>query len=291
MNRFIVYGSDDYRVCEFIKSVGGSNVTYVKDKNELPDAISKLTQLSMFSLPETIVIENLTKDISNEDWETIRKSPKNIIIYETQETLPVEGEFLRGLKGFFEIKKFSPLSKNQLREWVKTRLSDKHIRADTKVIESLAMLPNLWFIENEITKLRYLSVNKSSVVTYEDYLQVCADVNDQTIYKLTDAIGNLNVANIQLEYTMLADYDEWAVFYGVVGLVRNLLKIKVGIVPKLPSFVVDKLRVQAKRWSDKKLIRFHMQLSRLEDETKQGLIILRPTLINATFAVVLPDVT
>lgn len=167
---------------------------------------------------------------------------------------------------------FKPLSKPQLRNWVKKMAGEAGIEG--AAVEELLNLhgANQWILENELEKLTLYALKR--VITLEDVKKLCVSSLEQNIFEFTDAIGNRQSKKALLIYKKLLDEraDLNFVFAMMVRQFRLLILAKEGDLKGQHPFVIQKVSGQARLWQTEELKKIYARLLEIDylSKTDQG---------------------
>ncbi|MDP3899968.1 MAG: DNA polymerase III subunit delta [bacterium] len=195
----------------------GDNVIFLEgEKITLDDINSKIAAQSLLAEKRMIIIENIFaqkeetifKQLTQYLADIEQKGNENVLIFFEGRELDSKQYGAKKLtvarKKLFDhlskqpySEKYVNLNNLQLGVWVKTRLKEKNLTIEPQALQQLIIRTegNLWQLKNDLHKLvNYLPAQKYSNITLNDVLLLTRGGFDDSIFALTDALGNNNKA-------------------------------------------------------------------------------------------------
>lgn len=139
------------------------------------------------------------------------------------------------------------------------KMSDKNEKKIKAIVESKAIQVYDWEEETSARDLKSIK----GIIIKEFKLS-------QTIFKLLDSCYPGNLKNFLTTLQILSESTEDIfIFIMLARHMRNILSVKMGEkIPKLATWQLGKLSIQAKYWDEKNLINFYQGLHRIDVNSK-----------------------
>ena len=287
---YFLYGQDTYRSREEMRKIVEENKKANPDwldfaridaKGGEAETLEKIHQsantVSMFNSKKLVIVENIFSS-DEEIQEKIQKLLESKNAEKDQDTTIIfwDEEAKKGNKLFkyltekAKTKEFEPLSKVNLRNWVKERINNCKAIMDNQALEILIenVGSDLWRMANEIDKL----VNYSKKIKIEDVELLIRPEIDLNIFEMVDAIGYKNKSKaIKLFNQHLEQGDNELYLLSMFAYqIRNLIKVKSGGKLEMSPFVAQKTKQQAKSFDMEELKKIYRGLMTIDFEAKIG---------------------
>lgn len=200
-----LYGKDTYRLQQKLKEIetqykkihqAGLNLEKIEvEQIDFQEFWDKLFQQSMFIKKKMFFLENLFsnpkfKEKFLKKIEPIAESEDIVIVSEKKE-LPKSDKFLKNLKKYGKIQHFQPLSRAELKTWIKNDFQKQGIEVAPGVIDLLveSVGNDLWQLANEIKKISLYKKKEKKVVVSDVEFLVRPKI-ETDIFKTVDALAN-----------------------------------------------------------------------------------------------------
>ncbi len=245
---------------------------------------------------ENFLEKNKGKKIADDILELLKKKEpdynkhnSNIIIFWErlgQKSFEYKGKVLSG-KLFNYLKKgeyafeFSFLEKNKLISWTRERIKNRggNIRLDALQLLTDLVGRNLWKMSNEIDKLIFY---RGGIIEIKDVKELVKSQFNEKIFKLTDAIADQNKkefikllnnhmeAGIDPSYILSMLIRQFRLLICALDRINNNPYANLAKDLKVPLFVEQKLKKQARKYKMGQLKNIYGKLLAIDVKIKQG---------------------
>jgi DNA polymerase-3 subunit delta len=286
----LIYGKDTYSSRQELKKIieehKKNNIDWfdfvrIDAKGGEAETLEKIHQsantISMFNSKKLVIVENVFS-LDEEIQEKIQKLLESKNAEKDQDTTIIFwGEEVKKENKLFEYltekaktKEFKPLSKANLKNWVKEHINTCKAVIDNQALEILIenVGSDLWRMANEIDKL----TNYSKKIKIEDVELLIRPEIDLNIFEMVDAIGYKNKSKaIKLFNQHLEQGDNELYLLSMFAYqIRNLIKVKSGGKLEMSPFVVQKTKQQAKSFNMEELKKIYRGLMTIDFDSKIG---------------------
>jgi len=251
------------------------------------DFLNKLSSLTN-GLKVTTDKKTVLVFVENRTEKELKKTDKDLFAFLTAKPNMVKDiNYLRGTK---------------LSNWVKSKFKENGQDVSPAVARLLINLVgsdpaksgdrgvSSWALANEINKIsnysttnRRLRMASHESITEEDVKLLISHKEDDSIFELTDAVGNQNKAKaFEMVYRLTnSGHDPHYLLSMLVYHFENLLSVSDGSTPKhLHPFVARKAASQARKFSKEELLSKFNHLAELDISSKNGQVNLEDALYN-----------
>ncbi len=164
---------------------------------------------------------------------------------------------------------FKPLYDNQIPGWIQNRAREKGKQISEDAVDLLhsSVGTDLWALANEIDKL-CLFVKQAPSITREDVEKVVGITKKNSIFELTDAIGNQQKdrALFILDRMLEAGESATRIIFMITRYLKTIIRAKKGIEEHLPreqigertgihSYFLERFLAQARGFSEARIKR------------------------------------
>src|SRR3989338_8779451 len=307
-----LYGSDGYRLKENVDIIVGSYQKKhksgvnlyrfsIEDGRRYDELDSAPKSVSFFDEAKLIIVKNVFDNRTHSQTFPILIKELGISSDKNTVLLFVENknkkELQKADKELFSVldckdnlvKEIEPLSGVKLSNWVKNKFKENGHDVSPAVASLLISIvgSDSWALANEISKLSnyniYRSLDSGWRITEKDVNLLVSRKEDDSIFELTDAVGNQNRAKaFEMMYRLTnSGHDPHYLLSMLAYHFENLLSVSDGSTPKhLHPFVVRKAISQARKFSKEDLLSKFNHLAGLDISSKNGQVNLEDALYN-----------
>lgn len=275
---FLIYGADNYRKEKYIKKLkteilenSDERLNFDKldgEKTDLSTLKDTLERAPFLGDRRLILVEKPPFFGGKADEKVINylldylEDPiaSNVLIFVT-EKVDKRSKLFKKMKEKGEILQLDPLKQRDVEELAKEKIESMGLKFEKEAFSLLLQHTegNIHMIENELEKLSLAVDGKITTEVIEKYVPSSIETN---IFKFVDKLGrseDIDLALKQLRELLLNEPLQ-RVFYMITRQFRLLYRVKllekekytgeqIARELKLPSFVVKKLRSQAKKFT------------------------------------------
>ncbi|MBI4158230.1 MAG: DNA polymerase III subunit delta [Candidatus Yanofskybacteria bacterium] len=302
-----LYGSDAYRLKENVDTIAGaynkkhkSGMSHyrfdLENGSDLDRLENAVKSVSFFDEAKLVVVKNsfsvggdfLNKLSSLTSGLEVATDKKTVLVFVENRT---EKELQKTDKDLFAFLAAKPnlvrtinyLGGTKLSNWVRGKFKENSQSISPPVAGLLidTVGNESWALVNEISKLS--NYKKGGTVTDKDVNLLVSQKEDDSIFELTDAVGNQNKAKaFEMMYRFTnSGHDPHYLLSMLVYHFENLLSVSDGSIPKhLHPFVARKAVSQAKKFKKEELVAKFGQLADLDIASKNGQVNLEDALYN-----------
>lgn len=253
--------------------------------SKLKDAMGTLPFLGGRRLAVIRNFENFKDSGDGADFEKFFEKPDpSIVIAITASSLDRKKKLHALLYKYAEVVELEKLGKGEARSWVSKRAAalDKTIddEAVTYLMDRIGA--DLSSLHNELEKA-YAYAGKRKRITLEDLMALVGDLHIDSVFGLVDAVGekNLDKALVTLKNLMAHGAEPLAILGMLARQFRLIWQTKSQLNKKMPklqiakaigahAFLVDKLAVQAKKFSEIELASAFEKMKSLDNIWKSS---------------------
>lgn len=285
---YLFFGENDYEIKKTVEELtqGGEKEIFDYGSSDnraaYPPPAQLVRQDNLFGQKRFCILKHYLSEASPEGQKAFLtfltsqdlKLSQNLVFWEDKKPDQRRKLTLWLLKNA-KTQEFKPLSKPQLRNWIKKMAGEAGIEGPA--VEELLNLhaDNQWILENELEKLTLYTLKRA--ITLGDVKKLCVSSLEQNIFEFTDAIGNRRSKEALLIYKRLLDEraDLNFVFAMIVRQFRLLILAKEGGLKGQHPFVIQKVSGQARLWQTEELKKIYARLLEIDylSKTDQGNLI------------------
>ncbi len=274
------------------------------NKNSISEIINELQTIPFISKYKLVVIKEAEKITQKDEVKLINyfnhfKLNNNfsvlLIIY--KENTP-DKEIVKAVKRIGLIVNFNIPNKTKLIQWIKAKFRQNNKEITPEALFYLQSLVSfeLSYLFNEIEKIDIYTRDKK-IIEKEDIITAIGGTESVNIFKVLDSLGQKRANSaidglVRLDNGNLHSLSILAMIYRQIRLIlrtkllllsgANFNQIKKEL--KLPSFIVEKIEKQSKKYTIKELCRAYKLLNiadlELKDSQKNSQIILEELVMN-----------
>jgi len=313
-NLYLFYGKENYLKENILKKIIEKSIdssskdmnckTFYGEKITTNEIIEELQTLPFFSKQKMVIIKRAGKinKVNREklidylgNWNNEIDFCRFIIIYEGDKPDKNMVSIVR-TKG--NVVNFEVTDKKTINMWIKSKfkINDKKITEDALYYLKSMTNSNLSQLFNEIEKIDIYTQGKK-IIHKEDIFGAIGGSESMNIFKILDDIGEKNIKNaidgmVSLNNSSMHHLSILAMIHRQVKLIFqtklldegkkdfNTMKQKL----KLPSFIIEKLIRQSKKYSFKEIFKAYDLLSladlELKNSVKNPSIVLEELVVN-----------
>ncbi len=245
----LLHGPDTFRSRRHLKKMieefktkrnpSGLNVAiFDAERIEAREILEAMVASPFLAERRLTVVEKLSAPRQKALWDTLhdliknKKLPESTVAIFWEEEIKLTAHPLFGVlaKQKFS-QKFEPLSREQLKSWIKEELAPSGLQIESAALIELANYPwdDLWQLVSELGKMSaYFSTRDDETIKASELRPFLPEVADDNIFHLMDALlGRRSKEAIRLLHEQWASGEaEGKIFNMLVGQWRNLLRIK-----------------------------------------------------------------
>ncbi|MCD6169938.1 MAG: DNA polymerase III subunit delta [Candidatus Latescibacteria bacterium] len=193
-------------------------------------------------------------------------------------------EPLRQIRSKGWVVEFKPLYDNQIPGWIQNRVRERGKRMSEEAADLLhtSVGADLWALANEIDKL-CLFVKQAPSITREDVEKVVGITKKNSIFELTDAIGNRqkDMALFILDRMLEAGESATHIIFMITRYLKTIIRARKGLEEHLPreqirertgihSYFLERFLTQARGFSDARIRRGLKALLQADSNLKRS---------------------
>ncbi len=285
----IIHGDDSFQIrdqlalsIDYYKNTFGSRaeVVFIDSLPSEDDIKNIASQSSLFEKRKIIVANGLLsskQDLSNTILRFFSKSDNLIIIIEEQE---VNSKKLANfLEDGTEIKKYQKLEQNNLKDWIRKRISNNGGSIDGQALNQLINFVgnDLWELSNEIDKLVLYKNNE--VIEIKDVNLLVTSKVEGDIFRMVEYISKQKTSDaFKLTYKHLEKGDSVYYLLSMINFqFRNLVLAKMSRKDmsgakelSMHPYVFQKILDQIMIFSESDLKKIYRRILRVDIDIKTG---------------------
>lgn len=238
-----------------------------------------------------IIIRNLLRDngdkgLKQEIAKSLEKIPKENLLIFLEEGKPDRRESIfKTLVQKAQTKEYPLPDTRSLLDWIMKKAEDFGGQIDRNCASKLALFvgPDLWRLENEISKLVLTARAKETKISVSDIEGQVESINNFQIFDLTDAVAARNIDESLLVYLKFQrdGLDSLMVINMIIYQYRNMLVISdllesgcpssaLAAKTKIHPFVIQKVLSSLRAFDKADLWRNYIRLAEFDWQIKSG---------------------
>lgn len=287
MSQYLVEGEDRFVVNSAVKLIEKSLNLTLPDLNKITIESSKQTTIDgvldtlqsypMMDEKKLIILKDFTTSADAKKLEEYLKKPNEFIVLVVVSYAP--NEFTKKIKPYMEEVDCSFLDETTLKNWIGAKLARENKTIEQKALEKLILYTSgdMARIDIETSKL---IATTSDVVTTKLIDEYVVPDKDYQLYELAEFLAKDERENVfdLVGFMLSQDKNNVGIIQYLYGAFKRLLVISLSScsddelskVLGVKPYAVKKARIQAGKFTPKRLKRINSELSNLEYGIKAG---------------------